>query len=317
MTTRTLAQPGPWLLAGLVCVSAWSLSAALSPGPAAPSPAEWDAAGARIAGEAQPTDVVRIHPPWLREGGRAAAGLTVDFSLPLDPMALTAFRRLWVLTAFERTDAPAPPGAALELEEALAGGLLLQRFALPPSPVTVRLTEVLPKAKVVRDGGRSCRYVDGRHACAGKPWEDVRLDTREVGGSPRSCFLVHPYPSGKVTTITFPALRLEAGVLIRSGFVLESAKHERGGATTVTVRVGGEARGTQVIRPQAWDFEPLYVDTTALRGQAADLVLEISSPDEAFRDLCIDGFVVTRPVPEAEDARRCKQPSASPTPGRC
>ncbi|MBT9554739.1 MAG: hypothetical protein IV100_01865 [Myxococcales bacterium] len=303
------------LMAMLVAVSSVSLWFALSPGPKEPTDAEWSAVTAHIGSRIEPGDALRVHPFWLREGGaisdaiqaslgaNAERALPVDFSVPLDPLELGAFRRLWLVSAFGRDDAEAPPGATLEDTTAFPGGLTAQLYALPESPVRLRLIDALTSAQVQRFGPnvakRDCRWMGDRHACRGRPWEDVAVAVHEVGGAPRTCFVLHPYPSGGTVVVRFPAVTLDAGVIIRAGFTLDATKSDQGSDATVRVKLDGAVVLDRVAPRNLWAFVPSFIDTASRRGQKADLAIEVTAVREDFRDLCVDGFVVSRPVPEA------------------
>ena len=323
---RRSFEPAVAVLFGLVVIRAASLWFSLDPGPRAPTEAEWAAVSRHIDHELAPGDVLRIHPFWLREGTVVAEAvgperLTLDLSVPLDPMTLYGNKRLWLVSAFGRTDAGPPPGATLDQETSFPGGLLLRRYALAESPIALAFTDELRSATVERwpAGGahRTCRWAGSKHECRGRPWEDVRVERKEIGGAPRTCFVLHPYPSGGTVALRFPKVALGAGILVRAGFTLEAAKTEHGSDAKLTVRVGQRVALERVERQNAWDFVPSYIDTGDLRGKTADIVLEVTAANEEFRDLCIDGFVVSRPVPEAEAARRCQNPSENPGPGGC
>jgi hypothetical protein len=229
--------------------------------------------------------------------------LPVDFSVPLDPLELGAFRRLWLVSAFGRDDAEAPPGATLEDTTTFPGGLISQLYSLPESPVRARLIDALKSAQVQRFGPnvarRDCRWMGDRHACRGRPWEDVTVAIHEVGGAPRTCFVLHPYPSGGTVVVRFPAVTLDAGVIIRAGFTLDATKSDQGSDATLRVTLDDTVVLERVAPRNLWAFVPSFIDTASRRGQKAELTIEVTAAREDFRDLCVDGFVVSRPVPEA------------------
>lgn len=301
----------------LLAVSGISLWFALDPGPRDPTDAEWGAVSAHIQARLQPGDVLRVHPFWLREGavisdatpatngfdGKQA--LLVDFSVPLDPLGLGSFRRLWLVSAFGRDDAQAPTGATLDETTTFPGGLTAQLYTLPDSPVRLRLIDELKSARVDRFGPgvatRQCRWMGERHACRGRPWEDVSVSIQEVGGAPRTCFVLHPYPSGATVSVRFPALSLDAGIIVRAGFTLDATKSDQGSDATLRVKLDDAVVLERVAPRNLWAFVPSFVDTAGRRGQKADLVIEVTADREDFRDLCVDGFVVNRPVDDAMD----------------
>lgn len=305
------------LLASLVVVSVASLRFALNPGLRAPSDTEWSAVTAHIQSRLEPGDALRIHPFWLRDGGAITDGiqaslgpsaeraLPVDFSVPLDPLELGAFRRLWLVSAFGRDDAEAPPGATLEDTTTFQGGLTAQLYVLPESPVRLRLIDALKSAEVQRFGPgaakRDCRWLGGRHSCRGRPWEDVTVSVQEVGGAPRTCFVLHPYPSGATVAVRFPGLTLDAGVIVRAGFTLDATKSDQGSDAILRVKLDDAVLLDRVAPRNLWSFVPSFIDTANRRGQKADLTIEVTAEREDFRDLCVDGFIVTRAVPEAMD----------------
>ncbi len=294
------------VVATVILLSAFALWASLEPQPATPTADQWDAARALIAGDYRKGDAVRIFPPWLREAaadlgapaGHDEAMPDFDLTVPPDPMFAARYERLWVVTALDRPGPAAPDGAELELEETLDGGLTVQRYLLAASPIEVDLMERLPKARVERwvgDGKRrQCRWRGDKHDCRGKHWENVRVVHQEVAGSPRRCILLHPYPDGGRVSVVFGDVTLSAGLLIRAGFTLEAARNEAGSDATLTVAIDGDEVLSRREAKNGWTFEPSWVDTAARKGEKASISVEVFAEKEAFRDLCLDAFVLAR-----------------------
>lgn len=296
-------------LVGLASVSIWK---SVDPGPRAPTDEEWHLAADRVAAGWEDGDGLRVHPFWLRESAATLAGdlqdgeppRHMDLSLPADPMFEVNHRRIWVVSAMGRQDNV--PGLVygheLELDQEVAPGLVVRRYRMTASPLVVDLREVLANAKVTRAGGRGgerpCRWKNKRHECQGKAWENVSVGVHEVAGSPRRCFILHPFPDGGEVTIAWKDLKLGAGVLIRAGLTIDAARNERGSDARLTVSIDGERSAAWTIPKHSWEHHSRWIPTRATHGS---LSISVTAPQEDFRDVCIDGFTLAAPPPMEDD----------------
>lgn len=294
----------------MIVLSAIGLWLSLEPRPLAPSPDQWAAVRDRIRQDWRAGDGVRVHPFWLREAAGVLAELEpkpdrpglpdfIDVSLPPDPIFVQRHERLWLVSALGRAaDAPVPGGdAVLEVEEALAGDILLRRYRLGESPILADLLDQLEHARVDRRHGdqrRACRWDGKHHDCKGHPWENVGVRVAEVGGAPRRCLVLHPYPDNGTVSVTWSEVELGAQVLLRVGLTLESARNEKGSEATVVVALDGREVWRHVEPPNAWNWTTATIDTSDRAGERASLRVEVSARQEAFRDLCADAFVLSR-----------------------
>jgi len=293
---------GALILLGLVLLTGGALWITLDPGLPEPSEAHWSKAGEVIAAGFEEGDGVRIHPFWLQVPSALVAPFDgqrpdVDVSLPPDPIFLATHRRLWQVTAFGRTDAPPVPGGELLEERSLDGHLTLSLYRLADSPVAVDLLDRLDTATVERFGPgkkrRRCKWNGREHHCNGRPWENVGVSTRQAGGAPRRCMVLHPYPDRGTVAVTWKNVPLAAGVLIRHGFTLDAARNEKGSDATIRVLVDGEKQ-LEVVEPRnSWEWTPSWI-ATPQGGRRATVTIEVTARREEFRDLCLDAFVLTR-----------------------
>lgn len=299
--------PALSVLAALVGVSAFALWMTLDPGLPAPSGDDWKRAKARIEQDFQAGDGIVVHPFWLTDAAGVLAQLDrkqkrwelVDQSIPPDPIFAARKKRVWVLSAMGRTDAGEPAGGQMTLEEDLGGGLALKRYDMPASPIEVDLLDRIAKAKVERhaDGkSRTCRWVGRRHNCRGKPWENVGVETKHAGGATRRCAVLHPYPNGGVVDLTWAKVKLSEGLLVRSGFTLDAARNEKGSDVVFTVRLDGKQVYERTEPKNGWTWTSGWIDTGGRRGSTATVTLSVTAAEEAFRDLCVDAFVMSRPL---------------------
>ncbi|MFT7625815.1 MAG: hypothetical protein ACI9WU_005006 [Myxococcota bacterium] len=288
----------------VVGLSTWSLAAAVNAGPDTPTLDQWDGARAYLAERWQDGDGVRVHPFWLREASGALATLDqatlppehLDLGWPADAVWAAQRGRVWVVSAMDRDDAVLPQGD-VDLDETLPGGIRVRRVVMADNPVLFDLSNRLGEARVTREGPggglRRCVWRNGRHDCRGKHWENVRTDWVEVGGAPRSCIILHPYPDNGTVRLRFDNLPAGAGVLLRSGFTLESARNENGSDAVLSVRLGDDEVLRRVEPQNAWAWRDAWIP---LDGSRRSLTVEVFAEKEAFRDLCVSGWVLSRRI---------------------
>ncbi|MFT5431902.1 MAG: hypothetical protein ACI9OJ_002600 [Myxococcota bacterium] len=285
-----------------IAVSGVSLWVALSPAVPTPEKADWLAAGRAVSERFETGDVLRFDPFWLDPpialfepfGGQPPP---VFRGLPADEIINPSYTRVWVLTAFDRDAPRAPAGAGLVEELPLGAGLTLRGWTLPPSPVKRDLLADLDSAVVERwapgqPGKRRCHWRNDRHDCKGRHWETVELSTQHVGGAPRRCMVLHPYPNHGTVGVTWRNVELGSAILIRSGFTLEAARNEKGSAVKLRVFVDNQLVLDRIEPPHAWHFDSSDIGTET--GTTADVRIEATAEDERFRDLCVEAFVLER-----------------------
>ena len=299
------------LLVVVVLLAAGSLRYNLGPSSVSPAALDWSEAAESIREGWRPGDAVRVEPFWLR----GSAGLlldrlregerTVPFdrSVPNDPMFNAKYERLWVLSAFGVSERRGLPfQAVLEGSQELEGGLVLQRYRLPPSPIRVDLLSRLKEAVVERWVGdeepRTCEWRQDHHNCGANSWENVLVAVKEVARSPRRCVLLHPYPDRGTVRLTFPDVRLGHSLLVRSGFTLDAARNQNGSETTLRIRINGVEVARRVEPPNDWTWTSTTVNTVAQRGETVEVALEVTAVEEDFRDLCVDAYVLSSSPPQ-------------------
>ena len=300
-----LKSAGVLMVAVMVVVGGLALWIAVAPVPPAPTADEWRLARDHIKKDFRDGDGIRVHPFWLRDaaavlgtvqGDRRRPGF-VDVSFPPDPLFAAQHDRLWVVSALGRDDAPVPAGAELRAEDEVAPGLVVGLYDMPPSPVTFALVDHLSEASVERFGPRkirrTCKWKGGKHRCRGRHWEDVEVVTREAGGSPRRCFVLHPYPDGGTVSIRWKDVKLGAAIVVRSGLTLDAARNERGSPMRLELLVDGHTVASRQHGHHDWDFAETRADTSDRDGQRAEITIEVTARQEDYRDLCVDGYVLS------------------------
>ena len=140
----------------------------------------------------------------------------------------------------------------------------------------------------------ACVRRGNMHDCRGKPWENVRADWHHVGGSPRRCFVLHPYPDHGAVKILWRQVPLESQLVLFSGFTLEAARNEQGADCEVRVFIANELVAEWTEAKNGWGFVRHVIETDSWSGRPADIEIQVASRDEDFRDLCFDGHVVSR-----------------------
>ena len=292
------------VLIGLVALAAITLWITLDPGPSEPNQAQWKEAASVIADEFKPGDGIRVHPFWLVDSAAVLSGISnegyrpgiIDLTLPPDPMFVARHKRLWVVSALGRSDIPAPSGLEHSFQKQSDGLIEIRRYNIPPLTGFVDLMTLLPKATVVRYGGRSkkraCHWNGSMHNCNGRNWENIKIEHKHVGGSPRRCIVLHPYPNRATVALTFPSVKLAGGLLFRAGFTLEAARRDEGSDTSLKITLNDAVVHERVEPKNSWRWKSVWIDTTDQRGKNGVITFEVSAEKEAWRELCIDGYVL-------------------------
>jgi hypothetical protein len=312
-----MAQMQKWLsvsflvLCAVVALAVFALWSSLDPGPPEPSQRDWEAAKAVIQDELQPGDGIRVHPFWLRDAASVLSTLNiegqalgiVDLSLPPDPMFAARHKNLWIVSAMGREDLPVPsPFAPFDFEKKISDTMTVRRYPVQNSPLVLDLLKQLSTAAVERwigSGKRTrCRWIQNRHKCPGEAWQDLRVEHKEVGGSPRRCLVMHPFPDQGTVGITFPNVTFSKGILVRSGFTLEAARRAQGSDANVVFRVNGLQVASRVASRNAWEWAPTWIETAHLQGQSGTFSIEVSAVKQDYRELCLDAYLLSRPLQE-------------------
>ena len=291
-------------LLAFAAISVMSLFWHVSPGIAAPTHQDWQEAGAWLSSRAQPHDVIRFRPVWLSEAETMLTVLPkdripfVDRTQRASVMLGARYSRLWVFSALEQTFGAPPPGSVEEGRFELNGGIKVRLYRLERDRIRFALANRLDNAVVSRRRTQSgdflpCRKRGKAHDCLGKAWENVESDWHHVGGAPRYCFILHPYPDRGAVRIRWPQVPFESSVLLRSGFTLEAARNEKGADCQVVVSLNGDVVAEWKEPKNAWHFDEHLIDTSHVQGTEGSLQIEVYSPDEDFRDVCFDGAVLT------------------------
>jgi hypothetical protein len=297
------------LLSAVVIVAGGALWYSLDMPPAAPRYEQWLEARDVIKADFRDGDGIRVEPIWLREGAAIVSTMDeplgqpptfVDLSEPPDPMFGAKHGRIWLVSAMGRTDVPHYlKNAAVGFEQKVGDDLLIRRFDMDGTLLRVDLLDRLPTARIERrapDGKRRfCTWKKQarHHHCHGHSWENSKVDLYEVGGAPRRCLNLHPSPDRGIVSVTFPKVPLSAGIWIHTGFPLEAARREEGSDALVVIRVDGQEKARRVEPKNGWSWTGTWVDTSDADGTRADVTIEVSADNVSYRNLCMDGYIVS------------------------
>jgi hypothetical protein len=288
----------------VLAVSGMSLLWQISSGVSAPTTEDWERAGAWLGPRLEPNDAIRFLPVWFAQSETLLTALDgglvpfVDRAKTPSAMLGTRFSRLWVVSTLGHPLQPAPAGATEVERFELDGDIQIRLYRLDTDRLVYPLVQRLDDAEVSRrrtPTGRysKCRRKGDKHNCQGNSWENVEADWYQVGGAPRECFILHPYPDHGSVKIRWPRVPIDSILLLRSGFTIEAARNENGADCQVVVQINGETVDEWVEPKNGWHFDERRIDTSRWKGKEAELVIEVTSPDEDFRDLCFDGAVLT------------------------
>jgi hypothetical protein len=294
-------------LAGLVAASAWLLT---GPGRAAarvPTASAEQAAAAHVAAGWREGDVVRIDPYWytgprqqLAESlpGAEFPWFGFDLRSHPDPLHLLRFRRLWVIAAYEALDRDAAAESAylgLPLvpvaERRDLPDLRVSLYELPADGLRFDLLRQLGDAEVVRQG-QPCRWNahELAHRCGAQTWRDVFVAVKDVGDATRQVIYAEPHPANTPLTIRYPAVPMDGPLVFHSGFSIEGTRRTAGADTRVRLLVDDEVAADWIEPRNAYVWRETVLPA---RGGTHALTVEISAPEVGWRQLCLDGAVLT------------------------
>lgn len=291
-------------VAALVALAAWLLTGPFRARGVVPTEDEVAQAASRVVRGFQPGDVVRFEPYWFTAPRRAIEqGVppspfphdTFDFSGHPDPLHLLRFQRLWTVAAFSAVDQDdaAHVGLPLALRETwqAEGPVRVSLYDLPRDGLRYDLLRRLGDAIVVRKGKR-CTWDDEalRHRCHEQDWKDVYVALRDAGDAIRQCIHAEPHPAKSLLTLTWPEVPLDGALLLHTGFTQSAVRRTDGADTRVRLLLDGEVKAdwTEPKNDYVWRETWLAGD-----GGTHEVQVEISAPEVGWRQLCIDGGVVS------------------------
>lgn len=232
-----------------------------------PGPVDWQAAGALLARDALPGDVVVVAPAWLERARQVVPrGVPVLAPARLDGELLPGVTRAWLLSA------AAAPRASWEAEAELGrratradaqqlGALEAIRFDLS--------APALPLASL-----------------ADHPPPPASAGLREAGGLPRRCLLFTPLP-GAPLVLHFPATRV--------GRTLAGHAQLLPGDGDAPVRLAFQVDGAEVgaVEVRANDgWLPFQIDTSGAVSGAHRLDLVATAAGPPGRTVCLEGVTL-------------------------
>ncbi|MGC3998264.1 MAG: hypothetical protein QM767_12590 [Anaeromyxobacter sp.] len=260
-----------------------------------PSALDWDGAGALLARDGRPGDVVVVSPPWAERIRLEAPAALPALSQPrYAGEALAGVRRVWLvslpdapgfswdpeLDLLERAARSAPP---LQL-----GALQLTRYDLsfPERPLAF-LPDRLAGA-VVTTGGEPCPAdAAGRFRCGAAPGQgpgwSVWRAMREVEGVPRPCLVVEGPGAGEVT-VELPDVPV--GKVLRGHAGPLGPAWSAGGTTRLELLADGEALGAAELQPDGW--RTFRLDTSRFADGTHRLQLRLSPA----QPLCVEAVTL-------------------------
>ena len=67
---------------------------------------------------------------------------------------------------------------------------------------------------------------------------------------------------------------------------------------TVVVTVNGEERLQWQEPRNAWKWTDHWVDTQSIKGVTGTIQIDVTALEEEFRDVCLDGYILSSIVPD-------------------
>ena len=188
------------------------------------------------------------------------------------------------------------------------------RQRLSGKPATPSHAPVLADAEVARvrgDGtireGRvfaSQRGESGLWKLGPLEWDLVEELRAPSGGAERDVILAHP-ETDSVLAVAFPALEMNKSLTFTYGIADSGLRFKSGADVRVAVYVNGSKK-TETVCANTPGWKELALDTDALSGQAADVVLLIKTVDDRSRHFAFQLEASSRAAmpapPEAEEA---------------
>jgi hypothetical protein len=263
--------------------------------------ADWEAARDWVAGQLRPDDLVAFAPRWADPIGRETFGPSIATLEREARGDETRFSR-----AFEVSIRGAHLSALApwkRVGERRFGGVTVTTWENPaPARVIDDLVSMVdPRRMRVERGEAGCVFVHGgaqsgglgfgpavpgdRFACPGGGFVAASV-VADLDYVPHRCIYAPPPASG-VVRIHFRDVRFGHALHGHHALYVEAERDRAGAPVTLTFRVGDEVLGTLVHRDgDGW--KPFELDTSALAGQAAQLVAEIASPGGERRLYCFE-----------------------------
>jgi hypothetical protein len=266
-----------------------------------PEEADYRAVGEVLAREAQPGDVLLLHP-WWAERARLFApdGLRVVGYLGSDGDPLEAHPRIWVLSQPElpRSDAGgfwarfwrgrAPLG-----EERRFGTLRLSLHRNGQHrPTLFSAAEALGSARVYLESPQGTRrecsgdargfHCPGSSARAAAEWHEVRFQ-------PRRCLFLQPPGGSERLVVELPALPEGDRLSLEAGFIWDRGWFHGPGLTATVVAVedpAGAALASVRLRVGEEGFRRAVAP-----GRSGPLRLTIQADNPEVRETCVDLLV--------------------------
>jgi hypothetical protein len=96
----------------------------------------------------------------------------------------------------------------------------------------------------------------------------------------------------------FEKVPLSNSILLRSGLTLEAARRAEGSDVTVVVTVNGEERLQWQEPRNGWKWTDHWVDTQSMKGVTGTIQIDVTALEEEFRDVCLDGYILSSIVPD-------------------
>jgi hypothetical protein len=295
------AQWTRWAFALVPAVGLVELAAHAVQTHSATPDADWNAARDYVAAQAKPEDLVAFAPRWVDPVGREHFGpriATVEREARPDetrfPRALEVSIRGAHLEAFD---------GWRRAGEKRFGAVTVTTWENPsPSHVLDDLVSMVdPQHLRVSRGDAECSFVHGtvqsgslgygpatpgdRFACPGGGAVSASV-VADLDYLPHRCIFAPPSGNAPLR-LRFAGVRFGHSLHGHHALYVEAERDRKGAPVTISFKSGDTDLGS-VVHRDGDGWKPFELDTSALAGQSAELVAEISSPGGERRLYCFE-----------------------------
>lgn len=292
-----------WVVMGLLAAAA-GVGLLILPHlrPVEPESRDWLAAAHLVKAGLQPGDVVRIEPQWAT-GGRvyfadldgleARVNRLLDVHLPMDPVWLRGFSRVWMITAmgygeeqlalleregFEPVSSEKVGPIEVHLLKLTASGV---RWSLIDGYRELRLFEIKEQAE------EPCKASGKSFVC---PSGRISIVDKQVAGAPRRCLLTG-LKKGNGLKLVLARPEGVTRMVIGLGNTLDSARLALGEQVTASVSQGDRLLAETNLEKGDYQWHTLDAEISESAGDSLQVVLSTESGAE-LHEVCLDGFLL-------------------------
>ena len=262
---------------------------------------DWGAARTYVASQAKEGDLVAFAPRWADPIGREHFGpslATIEREARPDE---TRFPRAFEVS-IRGAHLPAFEGWQRASEQRF-GSVTVTTWENPARAQVIDdlVSLVDPQRLRVSRGDSDCNFVHGtpqsgnlgfgpavpgdRFVCPGNGFVGVSV-VADLDYVPRRCIFAPP-PGNAPLHLRFDSVRFGHALHGHHTLYVEAERDKKGAPVTLSFKSGGSTLGTVTHRDgEGW--KPFELDTSALAGQSAELVVEIASPGGDRRLYCFE-----------------------------